>query len=67
MLAEMRWCAGCQDERAFHSPPCEDGHGPDCPDRACVACGDAIVVVGPVQGPVEGLVQRGTTRAVIAA
>lgn len=40
----MRWCAGCQDERGFEAPPCEDGHGLDCLDLACVECGHAIVV-----------------------
>jgi len=40
----MRWCAGCQDERGFEVPPCEDGHGLDCVDLACVECGHAIVV-----------------------
>ena len=41
---ELRWCAGCQDERGFEVPPCEDGHGLDCLDLACVDCGHAIVV-----------------------
>jgi hypothetical protein len=44
MSAEVRWCAGCSDERAFEMPPCEDGHGLDCVDLACVECGHAIVV-----------------------
>ena len=38
-----RWCAGCGDEQVFEVPPCEDGHGEDCLDLACVACGFAIV------------------------
>ncbi len=41
---ELRWCAGCGDERPFEVPPCEDGHGLDCLDLACVDCGHAIVV-----------------------
>jgi hypothetical protein len=40
---EIRWCAECQDDRAFDAPPCEDGHGLDCLDLACVDCGFAIV------------------------
>jgi len=44
MLHEMRWCAGCQDERGFEVPPCQDGHGLDCLDLSCVDCGFAIVV-----------------------
>ena len=41
---DLRWCAGCSDERPFEVPPCEDGHGLDCVDLACVECGHAIVV-----------------------
>ena len=41
---ELRWCAECSDERPFEVPPCEDGHGLDCLDLACVDCGHAIVV-----------------------
>ncbi len=44
MVVELRWCAGCADQRAFEVPPCEDGHGLDCLDLACVECGHAIVV-----------------------
>ena len=40
----VQWCAGCSDERPFEVPPCEDGHGEDCLDLACVDCGHAIVV-----------------------
>jgi len=41
---QYMWCAACQDETAFELPPCEDGHGVDCLDRACVECGFAVVV-----------------------
>ena len=41
---DVRWCAECSDERPFEVPPCEDGHGLDCLDLACVDCGYAIVV-----------------------
>lgn len=44
MLVELRWCAGCADERPFEMPPCEDGHETDCLDLACVECGHAVVV-----------------------
>lgn len=44
VLVGLRWCAGCADERLFEVPPCEDGHGLDCLDLACVECGHAIVV-----------------------
>ena len=41
---DIRWCGECKDERHFEMPPCEDGHGVDCLDLACVDCGAAIVV-----------------------
>ena len=44
MSYDVRWCAGCEGERAFEVPPCEDGHGADCIDLACVECGHAIVL-----------------------
>ena len=44
MARDVRWCAECSDERPFETPPCEDGHGFDCVDLACVDCGHAIVV-----------------------
>ncbi|MEV5828538.1 hypothetical protein AB0L25_23550 [Spirillospora sp. NPDC052242] len=34
----------------FEQPPCPDGHGPDCPERACVDCGTAVLV-GPDPAP----------------
>lgn len=51
-LVALRWCSGCRAEQAFEVPPCDDGHGTDCPDLACVECGTALVVgvivgVGP--------------------
>jgi hypothetical protein len=39
-----RQCSTCGDESVFEQPPCEDGHGPDCPELACVECGTALVV-----------------------
>ena len=44
ITAEIRFCVSCQDERGFEMPPCEDDHGLDCLDLACVECGHAIVV-----------------------
>ena len=41
---DLRWCPECADERPFEMPPCEDGHGADCLDLACLDCGFAIVV-----------------------
>ena len=45
---DVRWCAECRDERPFETPPCEDGHGRDCLDLACVDCG--LASVGGVLG-----------------
>jgi hypothetical protein len=47
MPTEHRWCPCCRAERLFEIPLCLDGHDLDCPDRACVDCGTAIVV-GPM-------------------
>ncbi len=41
---DQRWCPECADERSFEMPPCEDGHGADCLDLACLDCAFAIVV-----------------------
>ncbi|TDC86666.1 hypothetical protein E1285_22620 [Actinomadura sp. 7K507] len=41
------YCSTCGDERVFEQPPCPDGHGEECPERACVECGTAILVGSP--------------------
>lgn len=42
---DLHWCAGCEGVRAFEPPPCDDGHDPgSCPERACVDCGDAVLL-----------------------
>ena len=38
---ELRRCPVCQGEEAFAMPICPDGHGTDCPERMCAACGTA--------------------------
>lgn len=47
MPTEFRTCPGCGDLRVFAVPPCLDGHGDDCPERACVDCGAALLVDPP--------------------
>jgi hypothetical protein len=37
-------CPDCRDESVFEQPPCEDGHGFDCPEWCCVTCGSAVFV-----------------------
>ena len=44
MQVEFRWCSTCQGKQLFEQPPCEDGHGEDCLDLACVTCGAALVL-----------------------
>jgi hypothetical protein len=36
-------CPICADATLVEAPPCNDGHGSDCPDRACTGCGAAVV------------------------
>ncbi|QXJ20556.1 hypothetical protein AGRA3207_001287 [Actinomadura graeca] len=42
----------------FEQPPCPDGHGGECPERACVECGTAVLVgllpAAPGPAPAEG-------------
>ncbi|TYK45977.1 hypothetical protein [Actinomadura decatromicini] len=38
----------------FEQPPCPDGHGEECPERACVECGSAVLVGSVVTAPVTG-------------
>jgi hypothetical protein len=38
------FCSTCGCDCLIEAPPCPDGHGPDCPERACVECGTALVV-----------------------
>jgi hypothetical protein len=38
------YCPSCDRECLAEAPPCPDGHGDDCPDRACVECGTALLL-----------------------
>jgi hypothetical protein len=42
------YCPTCDAERLAETPPCLDGHGDNCPDRACVACGTALLLDAPL-------------------
>ncbi|HEY2167905.1 MAG TPA: hypothetical protein VGH01_12105 [Jatrophihabitantaceae bacterium] len=44
MNAELMHCPECGRLRLIETPPCADGHGSDCPDRACAVCGTALVL-----------------------
>jgi|GEM_PF-962644 len=50
---EYLHCPQCASERSFERPECLDGHGADCPERACVHCGTAILVA-PLTQPGAG-------------
>jgi len=56
VLSTYRFCTGCADERAFVQPPCQDDHGLDCPELACVDCGLAIMLGdAPLDDAREGI------------
>lgn len=38
------YCPNCDRDCLAETPPCADGHGDQCPDRACVECGTALVL-----------------------
>jgi len=35
-------CPECLIDSPFEQPPCQDGHGDDCPEWCCVTCGFAV-------------------------
>jgi hypothetical protein len=37
-------CPTCARYRTVETPPCPDGHGADCPERLCTACGTALLL-----------------------
>ena len=39
----MLFCPTCRRDQLTEKPPCTDGHGESCPDRACVECGTALL------------------------
>lgn len=42
------YCPSCARECLAETPPCPDGHGELCPDRACVECGTALLLDAPL-------------------
>jgi hypothetical protein len=42
------YCPTCARECLAETPPCPDGHGDQCPDRACVECGTALLLDAPL-------------------
>ncbi|WP_375490878.1 hypothetical protein [uncultured Jatrophihabitans sp.] len=51
---ELLFCPQCQHEALAEAPPCADGHGDACPDRACVDCGTALLVDAPLFDLIAG-------------
>ena len=47
-MIEMH-CPECAELATFEQPPCLDGHGMDCPEWACLACGTALLIGVPVE------------------
>ena len=41
---DVLFCPDCRDWTPAEEPPCADGHGAACPDRACAHCGAAVTV-----------------------
>ena len=46
MSAELLvlFCPSCGRDCLAETPPCLEGHGHACPDRACVECGTALLL-----------------------
>jgi hypothetical protein len=42
------FCPSCAQDCFAETPPCPDGHGESCPDRACVECGTALMLDAPL-------------------
>ncbi|MBO4209247.1 hypothetical protein [Micromonospora echinofusca] len=40
------YCEDCGAETLFETPPCQDGHGADCPELVCTGCGTALLTAG---------------------
>lgn len=57
-LTALAVCPDCASDAGFDRPECVDGHGSECPERACRACGAALLIgpavsSGPVPVPVH--------------
>jgi hypothetical protein len=47
---EYLHCPICRQESLVETPPCPDGHGDDCPERLCTACG-SVLSIAPALAP----------------
>jgi len=57
------FCPTCGGERLAEAPPCPDGHGEACPDRACVECGTALLLDVSLYELAVGRTRRRARRA----
>ena len=50
MTTELLACTArrARATASLEAPPCPDGHGAECPDRACVECGTALLLDPPM-------------------
>jgi hypothetical protein len=60
------WCATCRTEELFEHPDCGDDHGPECPEWACVACGEAIMVGFELADPLARSGEQGVRTTYVA-
>ena len=60
---DYRHCPVCASKQLFEMPECPDGHGADCPDRACVQCGTALSVDAAADASAQSTPRRGRTSA----
>jgi hypothetical protein len=44
----LLFCPTCRRDCLAEAPPCPDGHGERCPDRACTECGTALLLDAPL-------------------
>jgi len=44
----LLFCPECGRDCLAEAPPCSEGHGDRCPDRACVECGAALLLDVPL-------------------
>ena len=51
--AVVRWCTTCAADVAFGQPDCLDGHEGDCPDWACLECGEAWITGFALADPAD--------------
>ena len=56
--AMFLYCPTCSRETLTEAPPCPDGHGESCPDRACLECGTALT-----NAPITDLVRSAVASA----